>query len=193
MNNYKRTPNERSDDLLITIELKEKGYSFRKIADYISSIRSYNVTYRQLHISYRSAMKLDPENKEHKEIINKHRNKGIERVELIIDEALDSWDKSKGQVKETIKKGVLNKGKGEESKDLERQEITEKIVDSAGNPAYLNVALKAEERKAKFLGTDAPTRNENINKNIDMSDDDIRRELAKLEAMNDDGEERNNE
>ena len=46
--NYKRSENERGEDLLLTIDLRNKGYTFRGIADYINSIRDYSITYVQI-------------------------------------------------------------------------------------------------------------------------------------------------
>lgn len=149
---YKRTEKERGEDLLLTIELKDKGYTFREIADYINSKRDYSITYVQVHKSYSAAIQISEPDE-----IAEHRRQGVELMELIKNEAFDSWNKSKGTVKETTKKGILNKGKGssENSSNLERQEQTIKESESAGNPAYLATIIKAEERKSKFLGTDA--------------------------------------
>ena len=150
VNNYKRTEKERGEDLLLTIELRNKGFTFRQIAEHISSIRDYSLSFKQVHQSYAAAIKI----KEPDEL-KKHREKGIELMDLIQDEAFDSWMKSKGIIKETTKKGTLNKGKAGEGNQIEKQEQIVKEMEGIGNPAYLAAIIKAEERKAKFLGTDA--------------------------------------
>lgn len=170
--NYKRTESERGEDLLLTMELKDKGYSFRDIANHITSQRDYSISHNQICLSYSAAMRLSPDDDRIKEAIEQHRAKEVLITEFIKDEAVDSWNKSKGIIKETTKKGVLNKGDSSgEGKKIERQEVTEKTIDSAGNPAYLALALKASERKARLLGLDSPIRTEN--KNINLIPDNI--------------------
>lgn len=161
IDNYKRSESERGEDLLLTIDLREKGFTFRQIAEHISNIRTYSITHIQVFNSYNSAVKVKDE-----DLAKEHREKGIRLMNLIQDEALDSWEKSKGTIKETTKKGILNKGKtgGESGSNLERQEQTVKESESAGNPAYLATIIKAEERKSKFLGIDAPTKLANTDK-----------------------------
>ena len=57
---------------------------------------------------------------------------------------------------------------------------------SKGNPGHVQAAVKVQERRAKLLGLDAPTKTATVNANIDLralSVDELRQRVKELVAQ----------
>lgn len=87
----------------------------------------------------------------------------LEQLGLIQEEAMDAWERSKGQARTVTQRRAGPGG------DVE---YTTRIQEQAGEAAYLRTAMTAMEARRKILGIDGPQRYLDVSS---MSDDELRR------------------
>jgi len=83
------------------------------------------------------------------------RSEQLAELDRLYEEAINAWERSKTEKTTRVNKAKGPAGAGASPTSAEAATRTEEQV---GNPAFLDLALKIAERKAKLLGTDAPTR-----------------------------------
>lgn len=157
---YRRTPEQRENDLVFCTDLFLRGYSYRQISDLLNQrnakmgldyaivppMRVYK-DLKQLLINWK---------REHEENIDLYITKELSKLDKIESELWDAWERSKKRIVSKIRQSGLK---------------TERSETFAGNPRYLDLVLSVQQRRAKLLGLDAPVKVDlpNVNVSVDSS------------------------
>lgn len=157
---YRRTPEQRENDLVFCTDLFLRGYSYRQISDLLNQrnakmgldyaivppMRVYK-DLKQLLINWK---------REHEENIDLYITKELSKLDKIETELWDAWERSKKRIVSKIRQSGLK---------------TERSETFAGNPRYLDLVLSVQQRRAKLLGLDAPVKVDmpNVNVSVDSS------------------------
>lgn len=157
---YRRTPEQRENDLVFCTDLFLRGYSYRQISDLLNKrnakmgldyaivppMRVYK-DLKQLLINWK---------REHEENIDLYITKELSKLDKIEAELWDAWERSKKRIVSKIRQSGLK---------------TERSETFAGNPRYLDLVLSVQQRRAKLLGLDAPVKVDlpNVNVSVDSS------------------------
>ena len=157
---YRRTPEQRENDLVFCTDLFLKGYSYIQISDLLNKrnakmgldyaivppMRVYK-DLKQLLINWK---------REHEENIDLYITKELSKLDKIEAELWDAWERSKKRIVSKIRQSGLK---------------TERSETFAGNPRYLDLVLSVQQRRAKLLGLDAPVKVDlpNVNVSVDSS------------------------
>lgn len=157
---YRRSPEQRENDLVFCTDLFLKGYSYRQISDLLNKrnakmgldyaivppMRVYK-DLKQLLINWK---------REHEENIDLYITKELFKLDKIESELWDAWERSKKRIVSKIRQSGLK---------------TERSETFAGNPRYLDLVLSVQQRRAKLLGLDAPVKVDlpNVNVSVDSS------------------------
>lgn len=157
---YRRTPEQRENDLVFCTDLFLRGYSYRQISDLLNQrnakmgldyaivppMRVYK-DLKQLLINWK---------REHEENIDLYITKELSKLDKIEAELWDAWERSKKRIVSKIRQSGLK---------------TERSETFAGNPRYLDLVLSVQQRRAKLLGLDAPVKvdMQNVNVSVDSS------------------------
>lgn len=157
---YRRTPEQRENDLVFCTDLFLRGYSYRQISDLLNQrnakmgldyaivppMRVYK-DLKQLMINWK---------REHEENIDLYITKELSKLDKIEAELWDAWERSKKRIVSKIRQSGLK---------------TERSETFAGNPRYLDLVLSVQQRRAKLLGLDAPVKVDlpNVNVSVDSS------------------------
>ena len=155
---YRRTPEQRENDLVFCTDLFLRGYSYRQISDLLNQrnakmgldyaivppMRVYK-DLKQLLINWK---------REHEENIDLYITKELSKLDKIEAELWDAWERSKKRIVSKIRQSGLK---------------TERSETFAGNPRYLDLVLSVQQRRAKLLGLDAPVKVDlpNVNVSVD--------------------------
>lgn len=154
---YRRTPEQRENDLVFCTDLFLRGYSYRQIADLLNQrnakmgldyaivppMRVYK-DLKQLLINWK---------REHEENIDLYITKELSKLDKIEAELWDAWERSKKRIVSKIRQSGLK---------------TERSETFAGNPRYLDLVLSVQQRRAKLLGLDAPVKVDMPNANVSV-------------------------
>lgn len=156
---YRRSPEQRENDLVFCTDLFLKGYSYRQISDLLNKrnakmgldyaivppMRVYK-DLKQLLINWK---------REHEENIDLYITKELSKLDKIESELWDAWERSKKRICKIRQSGLK----------------TERSETFAGNPRYLDLVLSVQQRRAKLLGLDAPVKVDlpNVNVSVDSS------------------------
>jgi hypothetical protein len=84
------------------------------------------------------------------EAIDKVKARELQKLDHLEQETFEQWERSK---QDAVKR-VVEKGKGKGGGSTSKLET----AGQCGDPRYLNVLLGIHERRAKILGSDAPTK-----------------------------------
>lgn len=157
---YRRSPEQRENDLVFCTDLFLKGYSYRQISDLLNKrnakmgldyaivppMRVYK-DLKQILINWK---------REHEENIDLYITKELSKLDKIESELWDAWERSKKRIVSKIRQSGLK---------------TERSETFAGNPRYLDLVLSVQQRRAKLLGLDAPVKVDmpNVNVSVDSS------------------------
>lgn len=157
---YRRSPEQRENDLVFCTDLFLRGYSYRQISDLLNQrnakmgldyaivppMRVYK-DLKQLLINWK---------REHEENIDLYITKELSKLDKIEAELWDAWERSKKRIVSKIRQSGLK---------------TERSETFAGNPRYLDLVLSVQQRRAKLLGLDAPLKVDmpNVNVSVDSS------------------------
>ena len=151
----KRTSLQREVDTNFCIDLYIKGYAIREIhSKLLSNLEErgmeYRVTFQQVFNDIKSAM-VDWK-KENTEMIDKYVDLELRKLDKMEVELWDSWERSKnGKRKTEIEGGELNRG------NVSGGRLKKRTLETGdGDPRYLDLLLKIQERRAKLLGYNAP-------------------------------------
>lgn len=153
----KRTIEQREADKHFCADLFVKGYTYRQIAEILNAHNEenglkYKLTYKTIFCDINQV--LVEWKKERFETIDNYIYLELKKLDKIEVELWEAWEKSKSGKRKTkivggsIKDGAI-KGGELDSRMLE---------DTNGNPKYLDLLLKVQERRAKLLGYNAPVR-----------------------------------
>lgn len=153
----KRTVEQREADKRFCADLFVKGYTYRDIAKKLNEYNKengldYDVTYKTVFMDINQV--LVEWKKERFTEIDNYIQVELKKLDKMEVELWDAWDKSKSGRRKTkivggeIKNGAISGG------SLENRQLE----DTNGDPRYLDLLLKVQERRAKLLGYNAPVK-----------------------------------
>ncbi len=151
----KRTAEQRDADKRFCTELFVKGYTYRQIAEELNEHNremgmEYTLTYKTIYEDINAV--LIEWKKERFENIENYIQLELKKLDKMEIELWQAWERSKAGKRKTkiiggeIKNGTL-KGGMVDNRQLE---------DTSGDPRYLDLLLKVQDRRAKLLGYNAP-------------------------------------
>lgn len=153
----KRTVEQREADKRFCAELFVKGYAYRVIAERLNEYNhenglEYSVTYKTVFMDIQQV--LAEWKKERFKDIDNYMQLELKKLDKIEVELWDAWEKSKSSKRKTkIKNGTINNGIASGG------ELAERTLETTdGDPRYLDLLLKVQERRAKLLGYNAPVK-----------------------------------
>lgn len=145
---YKRTEEQHAYDIQFCTKLFLRGYSYREIADALNkdvAARGLNYTVCFQMIHYDMSQCLIEWKRERLDTIDEYVTQELRKLDAMEQQAWEAWEASKRD-KKRIKR----------NQDEDGSEITTET--SAGNPKFLDILLNIQQRRAKMLGFDAPTK-----------------------------------
>lgn len=157
MKGGKRTVEQREADKAFCAELFVKGYTYRQIADRLNEANrdnglEYTVTYKTVFNDI-NAILADWKKQQFTDI-NKYMQLELKKLDKIEVELWAAWENSKGSKRKTkIKGGSINDSIASGGELAERS-----LETTNGDPRYLDLLLKVQERRAKLLGYNAPVK-----------------------------------
>lgn len=153
----KRTVEQREADKRFCAELFVKGYAYRVIADRLNEFNhdnglEYSVTYKTVYMDIQQVL-IDWKKERFKDIDN-YMQLELKKLDKIEVELWQAWENSKGSKRKTkIKGGEIN------NQIASGGELAERTLETTdGDPRYLDLLLKVQERRAKLLGYNAPVK-----------------------------------
>lgn len=153
----KRTVEQREADKTYCADLFVKGYTYRDIAKKLNEHNrenglDYQVTYKTVFTDINQVL-IDWKKERFDEIDN-YIQLELKKLDKMEVELWNAWDKSKsGKRKTKIVGGSINGGVIRGGNLDNRQ-----LEDTNGDPRYLDLLLKVQERRAKLLGYNAPVK-----------------------------------
>ena len=153
----KRTVEQREADKRFCAELFVKGYTYRQMADKLNEYNhenglEYTLTYKSVFMDIQQV--LAEWKKERFKDIDNYMQLELKKLDKIEVELWQAWENSKGSKRKTkIKNGTINNGIATGG------ELAERTLETTdGDPRYLDLLLKVQERRAKLLGYNAPVK-----------------------------------
>lgn len=153
----KRTVEQREADKRFCAELFVKGYAYRVIAERLNEYNhenglEYSVTYKTVFMDIQQV--LAEWKKERFKDIDNYMQLELKKLDKMEVELWQAWENSKGSKRKTkIKNGTINNGIATGG------ELAERTLETTdGDPRYLDLLLKVQERRAKLLGYNAPVK-----------------------------------
>jgi hypothetical protein len=153
----KRTKEQRDADMLFEADLFVKGYTYRQIADSVNAnIRerglTYTISFQQVHKDVKEL--LISWKKERFDLIDDYVTSELKKLDRMEQELWAAWEASKdGKRRTKIEGGSIEGGNISGGKLKERN-----LETTHGNPRYMDLLLDVQQRRAKLLGYDAPTK-----------------------------------
>lgn len=151
----KRTSLQREVDTNFCLDLYIKGFSIREIhSKLISNLEDrgmeYQVTFQQVFNDIKAAM-IDWK-KENIQLVDDYISLELRKLDKMETELWDSWERSKnGKRKTEIEGGTMDNG------NIRGGSLKKRTLETGdGDPRYLDLLLKIQERRAKLLGYNAP-------------------------------------
>lgn len=155
MKGGKRTVEQREADKAFCANLFVKGYTYRQIADKLNEANrenglEYTVTFKTVFNDINAV--LAEWKKQQFTDISNYMQLELKKLDKIEIELWTAWENSKGSKRKTkIKNGTINNGIATGGELAERS-----LETTNGDPRYLDLLLKVQERRAKLLGYNAP-------------------------------------
>ena len=155
MKGGKRTVEQREADKAFCANLFVKGYTYRQIADKLNEANrenglEYTVTFKTVFNDINAV--LAEWKKQQFSDISNYMQLELKKLDKIEVELWTAWENSKGSKRKTkIKNGTINNGIATGGELAERS-----LETTNGDPRYLDLLLKVQERRAKLLGYNAP-------------------------------------
>lgn len=151
----KRTVEQREADKRFCSALFVKGYSYREIAERLNEYNreqglEYELTYKTIFQDINQVL-IEWKKERFKDVDNyiQLEMKKLDKMEI---ELWEAWERSKNEKRKVkILGGNINNGNITGGQLDERR-----IEDNNGDPRYLDLLLKVQERRAKLLGYNAP-------------------------------------
>jgi hypothetical protein len=94
------------------------------------------------------------------ESIEIHRERELQRLELIEREAFAEWERSKKDYSKEVTERLKMPGKGEDTEGFETEAkvVKRETGGRLGDPRLLEIVIRAQDARRKLLGLDAPTK-----------------------------------
>jgi hypothetical protein len=172
----KRTREQADVDIAYCVNMFLRGYTYRAIADAMNKRNAeakldYTITHQIVHRDIQNQLILWK--KKRNVDINQYVLQELEKLDKIEVEAWEAWEKSKtGKLKTKSRDSKKPKKLNAESDERDYYGYTEEANEtSAGNPKFMDIVLAVQQRRAKLLGFDAPSKID-LSGSIDRESDD---------------------
>lgn len=151
----KRTKEQRESDKSFCAELFVKGYSYKQIAEKLNERTKqngldYTISIQQIYTDINNI--LASWKKERFDCIDKYMQLELKRLDKMEVELWEAWERSKEPKRKTQIRGGSILNTRISGGILDKRELK----DENGDPRYLDLLLKVQERRAKLLGYNAP-------------------------------------
>lgn len=151
----KRTKEQRESDKSFCAELFVKGYSYKQIAEKLNERTKqngldYTISIQQIYTDINNI--LASWKKERFDCIDKYMQLELKRLDKMEVELWEAWERSKEPKRKTQIRGGSILNTRISGGILDKRELEDKN----GDPRYLDLLLKVQERRAKLLGYNAP-------------------------------------
>lgn len=151
----KRTKEQRESDKSFCAELFVKGYSYKQIAEKLNERTKqngldYTISIQQIYTDINNI--LASWKKERFDCIDKYMQLELKRLDKMEVELWEAWERSKEPKRKTQIRGGSILNTHISGGILDKRELEDKN----GDPRYLDLLLKVQERRAKLLGYNAP-------------------------------------
>lgn len=153
----KRTVEQHEADKRFCADLFVKGYAYRVIADRLNEYNhgnglEYSVTYKTVFMDIQQVL-IEWKKERFKDIDN-YMQLELKKLDKMEVELWDAWEKSKSAKRKTKIIGGNISDNSISGGTLDSRQIE----DNNGDPRYLDLLLKVQERRAKLLGYNAPVK-----------------------------------
>lgn len=163
--NYnKRTKEQRETDLVFCSDLFIKGYSYREIKIRLDEdLKRRGLTYTiSFQLIYQDLQQLLIEwKKERFDNIDKYVDKELKTLDRLEAESWQAWERSTltKEKKKERKNSDRPKNVQAEERNADYYGYNETTTETlSGDPRFLDMILKCQQRRAKLLGYDAPVK-----------------------------------
>ena len=137
-------------------EKQERGMTLEQMADKLAEVRGYRLHFSTINREVR--LITDEYKKRNDDLLDRHRQRQLMRLDAQEQEAWRAWEKSKEDA--ITKQGERISGQaGQNGAAAAREKSLVKQSGRVGNAEFLRVMLSIAERRCKLLGLDAPAKN----------------------------------
>jgi hypothetical protein len=153
----KRSPAQRAADLLFLERHHLRGATLDKLVRLVAAERSYTLSRAQIanDLTKLKNMWL----REAKDTVAHEREKQLRKLDKLEEELWEAWDRSqRDELVRTMGKTTAG-GTGEEAGQDRKSDNVRKVTRD-GDASFTRQILDVQDRRAKLLGLDAPTKTE---------------------------------
>lgn len=183
----KRSSQQRESDTTFCAEMFLRGGQYREIAKALNERNAklgldYTVGHTMVYHDIKKT--LIQWKKEQMSDMSDYVAAEIKKLDRIENEAWNAWDKSKSPLKRTKERNSKKPNK----MDAEMNEpdyygySEETIEETSGDPRFLDILLNCQQRRAKLLGFDAPSKVDYGDKNQPKDTDKPKYDIADVPA-----------
>ena len=152
----RRTVNQIRADRILLTDFMVRGMTLEQMADKLAEVRGYRLHFTTINREVR--LITDEYKKRNDDLLDRHRQRQLMRLDAQEQEAWRAWEKSKEDA--ITKQGERISGQaGQNGAAAAREKSLVKQSGRVGNAEFLRVMLSIAERRCKLLGLDAPAKN----------------------------------
>jgi hypothetical protein len=151
----RRSVNQIRADRILLTDLMVRGMTLEQMADKLAEVRGYRLHFSTINREVRFIT--DDYKKRNDDLLDRHRQRQLMRLDAQEQEAWRAWEKSKEDA--ITKQGERSTGQGQNGANGGREKSLVRQAGRVGNAEFLRVMLAIAERRCKLLGLDAPNRN----------------------------------
>lgn len=152
----RRSPNQIRADRILLTDFIVRGMTLEQMADKLAEVRGYRLHFTTINREVR--LITDEYKKRNDDLLDRHRQRQLMRLDAQEQEAWRAWEKSKEDA--VTRQGERISGQaGQNGAAAAREKSLVKQSGRVGNAEFLRVMLSIAERRCKLLGLDAPAKN----------------------------------
>ena len=154
-NAHRRTVNQIRADRILLTDFMVRGMTLEQMADKLAEVRGYRLHFSTINREVRCIT--DEYKKRNDDLLDRHRQRQLMRLDAQEQEAWRAWEKSKEDA--ITKQGERITGQpGQNGANGGREKSLVRQSGRVGNAEFLRVMLSIAERRCKLLGLDAPAK-----------------------------------
>lgn len=152
----RRSVNQIRADRILLTDFMVRGMTLEQMADKLAEVRGYRLHFSTINREVRCIT--DEYKKRNDDLLDRHRQRQLMRLDAQEQEAWRAWEKSKEDA--IVKQGERITGQqGQNGAGTGREKSLVRQAGRVGNAEFLRVMLSIAERRCKLLGLDAPSKN----------------------------------
>ena len=154
----KRNETEIKRDRALITELYVKGWSFRKIAAHINSIREYSLSSQMIFYDMEQVRKEWRDRRD--AAIDDHIAQELAKLDAVEYEAWEAWERSQKDAETIMKKTSYADENLSDDAKVFPLEIVHKRAGRIGDPRYLAIIKDCTVERRRLMGLDKPTKHD---------------------------------